>query len=44
MSDSIKQKCISKGEKLPDQRREIVRVISDSQKSYGDSDHRDVDE
>ena len=30
MSDSIEQRCISKGVKLTDQRRIIVRVISES--------------
>ena len=44
MSDSIEQKCISKGVKLTDQRKIIVRVISESKKSYGESDHPDVDE
>ena len=44
MSDSIEQKCISKGVKLTDQRRVIVRVISESKESYGESDHPDVDE
>ena len=44
MSDSIEQKCISKGVKLTDQRRIIVRVISESKEAYGESDHPDVDE
>ena len=44
MSDSIEQKCISKGVKLTDQRRVIVRVISESKEAYGESDHPDVDE
>ena len=44
MSDSIEQKCISKGVKLTDQRRVIVKVLSESKEIYGDSDHPDVDE
>ena len=44
MSDSIEQRCISKGVKLTDQRRVIVRVISESKEAYGESDHPDVDE
>ena len=44
MTDSIEQKCISKGVKLTDQRKIIVRIISESKKSYGVSDHPDVDE
>ena len=44
MSDSIEQKCISKGVKLTDQRRVIVRIISESKEAYGESDHPDVDE
>ena len=44
MSDSIEQKCISKGLKLTDQRRVIVKVISESKEAYGESDHPDVDE
>ena len=38
MTDTIEQKCISKGVKLTDQRRIIAKVMSDS------SDHPDVDE
>ena len=38
MSETIEQKCLSKGVKLTDQRRVIARVMSDS------SDHPDVDE
>merc|ERR1712078_778054 len=34
----------SKGVKLTDQRKIIARVISDSKKKYGESDHPDVDE
>ena len=44
MSETIEQKCISKGVKLTDQRKVIAKVISQSKKSYGDSDHPDVDE
>ena len=44
MSDSIEQKCVSNGVKLTDQRKIIVRVISESKKSYGESDHQDLDE
>ena len=38
MSESIEQKCISKGVKLTDQRRVIAKVMSES------TDHPDVDE
>ena len=38
MSETIEQKCISKGVKLTDQRRVIAQVMSRS------SDHPDVDE
>ena len=38
MSDTIEQKCLSKGVKLTDQRRVIAKVMSES------SDHPDVDE
>ena len=44
MSESIEQKCIAKGVKLTDQRKTIARVISESKKNYGESDHPDVDE
>ena len=44
MSETIEQKCISKGVKLTDQRKVIVRVLSESKESYGESDHPDVDE
>ena len=44
MSDSIEQKCLAKGVKLTDQRKIIVRVISESKEAYGVSDHPDVDE
>ena len=38
MTDTIEQKCLSKGVKLTDQRRIIAKVMSES------SDHPDVDE
>ena len=38
MSETIEQKCLSKGVKLTDQRRIIAQVMSES------SDHPDVDE
>ena len=38
MSDTIEQKCLSKGVKLTDQRRIIAKVMSES------TDHPDVDE
>ena len=44
MVDTIEQKCLSKGVKLTDQRKIIARVISESKKEYGESDHPDVDE
>ena len=44
MSDTIEQKCISKGVKLTDQRKIIAKVISESKAEYGESDHPDVDE
>ena len=44
MSESIEQKCVEKGVKLTDQRKTIARVISESKKNYGESDHPDVDE
>ena len=44
MTDTIEQKCLAKGVKLTDQRRTIARVISESKKNYGESDHPDVDE
>ena len=36
-------KMLAKGVKLTDQRRTIARVISESKKNYGESDHPDVD-
>ena len=44
MSDTIEQKCIAKGVKLTDQRKVIVKVLSQSKTEYGESDHPDVDE
>ena len=44
MSETIEQKCLSKGVKLTDQRRIIAKVISESKAEYGASDHPDVDE
>ena len=38
MTDTIEQKCISKGVKLTDQRRLIARTMSEA------DDHPDVDE
>ena len=38
MSETIEQKCLSKGVKLTDQRKVIAQVMSQS------SDHPDVDE
>ena len=38
MSDTIEQKCLSKGVKLTDQRKIIAKVMSESH------DHPDVDE
>ena len=40
----IEQKCLEKGVKLTDQRRIIAKVLSESKKTYGESDHPDVDE
>ena len=44
MSDTIEQKCLTKGVKLTDQRRVIVKILSESKEIYGESDHPDVDE
>ena len=44
MSQEIEQKCLEKGVKLTDQRRIIVKVLSESKEKYGESDHPDVDE
>ena len=44
MSENIEQKCLAKGVKLTDQRKIIVKVLSESKETYGESDHPDVDE
>ncbi len=44
MSETIEQKCIAKGVKLTEQRKIIVKVLSESKQAYGESDHPDVDE
>jgi len=44
MTETIEQKCISKGVKLTEQRKIIARVMSESKETYGVSDHPDVDE
>ena len=44
MKHSIEKKCIEKGVKLTDQRKIIAKVMSESKKTYGESDHPDVDE
>ena len=44
MSENIEQKCLAKGVKLTDQRKVIVKVLSESKENYGESDHPDVDE
>ena len=44
MSENIEDKCVAKGVKLTEQRKIIVKVLSESKKTYGDSDHPDVDE
>ena len=44
MSQEIEQKCLEKGVKLTDQRKIIVKVLSESKEKYGESDHPDVDE
>ena len=44
MTDTIEEKCLSKGVKLTDQRKIIARVLSQSKSKYGESDHPDVDE
>ena len=44
MSETIEQKCLSKGVKLTEQRKIIARIISESKTEYGESDHPDVDE
>ena len=44
MVETIEAKCVSKGVKLTDQRRVIVKILSESKEKYGESDHPDVDE
>ena len=44
MSENIEQKCLDKGVKLTEQRKIIVKVLSESKENYGESDHPDVDE
>ena len=44
MNETIEQKCILKGVKLTEQRKIIAKVMSESKKTYGESDHPDVDE
>ena len=44
MTETIEEKCLSKGMKLTDQRRIIARVMAESKEVYGESDHPDVDE
>jgi Fur family ferric uptake transcriptional regulator len=44
MSENIEQKCLAKGVKLTEQRKIIVKVLSESKETYGESDHPDVDE
>ena len=44
MSETIEQKCQSKGVKLTDQRRIIAKIISESKSEYGETAHPNVDE
>ena len=44
MSENIEKKCLAKGVKLTEQRKIIVKVLSESEETYGESDHPDVDE
>ncbi len=44
MAETIEQQCKNKGVKLTEQRRVIAKVLQDSKKNYGSSDHPDVDE
>ena len=43
-SKKIEQKCLEQGVKLTEQRKIIVKVLSESKETYGESDHPDVDE
>ena len=40
----IEEKCLEKGVRLTEQRKVIVRVMSESKATYGSKDHPDVDE
>ena len=44
MSENIEQKCLDKGVKLTEQRKIIVKVLSESKETYGEADPPDVDE
>ena len=44
MLETIEEKCLAKGVKLTDQRKIIAKVMADSKRLYGESDHPDVDE
>ena len=44
MLETIEQKCLAIGLKLTEQRKIIVKIISESKETYGESDHPDVDE
>ena len=44
MNETIEQKCVKKGVKLTEQRKIIAKVMADSKKMYGESDHPNVDE
>ena len=44
MSQTIEEKCIARGVKLTEQRKVIAKVMGQSKKTYGQSDHPDVDE
>ena len=40
MTETVEQKCLSKGVKLTDQRRIIAKVISESKAEYGESEDK----
>ena len=44
MKDNIEKKCLEKGVKLTEQRKIIAKIMSESKRLYGESDHPDVDE
>ena len=44
MSENIEDLCLAKNITLTDQRKVILKVLSESKKTYGESDHPDVDE